>query len=134
MANAAPDSAAKRDYYEVLGVATDSSPEEIKRAYRKQAMKYHPDRNADDPEAENLFKETAEAYEVLSNAQKRATYDRHGHEGLSGSGFSGFQGVGIDDILSHFGDIFGDAFGFGGGGGGRSRRNRPRRGARADAC
>ncbi|MBN1257880.1 MAG: molecular chaperone DnaJ [Planctomycetes bacterium] len=101
---------AKRDYYEVLGVARDASDDEIKKAYRKMAMKYHPDRNKGDHQAEEKFKEAAEAYEVLRDSDKRSRYDRYGHDGLAseGIGFSNFE-----DIFSHFSDIFG-----GGGGGG----------------
>lgn len=115
----------KRDYYEVLGVAKGASADEIKKAYRKVAMQYHPDRNPGDKAAEEKFKEAAEAYEVLSDADKRAQYDRFGHAGVSGSnGRGGFGGgMNMDDIFSQFSDIFGgdDAFGsfFGGGGGGR---------------
>ncbi|MGK9369281.1 molecular chaperone DnaJ [Melioribacter sp. Ez-97] len=101
---------AKRDYYEVLGVSRDASQDEIKKAYRKLAMQYHPDRNPGDKEAEEKFKEAAEAYEVLSNAEKRAKYDRFGHGGLKGGqDFHGFDNV--NDIFSHFSDIFGGAFG-----------------------
>ena len=104
-----------RDYYEVLGVARESSDPEIKKAYRKLAMKFHPDRNPDDPAAEAKFKEASEAYSVLSDREKRATYDRYGHAGLHGSGVNpGFNNA--DEIFSHFGDLFGDLFGFGGGG------------------
>ena len=115
---------AKRDFYEVLGVGRDASPDQIKRAYRKLAMQYHPDRNPDDPDAESRFKEAAEAYEVLGDAEKRARYDRFGHEGLEGTGFHGFSDV--SDIFDAFGDIFGggifgDLFG-GGRGRGRARR------------
>lgn len=115
----------KRDYYEILGVAKGASAEEIKKAYRKVAMQYHPDRNPGNKEAEEKFKEAAEAYEVLSDADKRSQYDRFGHAGVSGNGrggFSGGQGMNMDDIFSQFGDIFGDdIFGsfFGGGGGQR---------------
>lgn len=117
---------AKRDYYEVLGISKGASKDEIKKAYRKQALKYHPDRNPGDKEAEQNFKEAAEAYEVLSNDEKRQRYDQFGHAGLGGqSGFSG-AGMDIEDIFSHFGDIFGSSFGgfggFGGGGGRRSSR------------
>lgn len=113
---------AKRDYYEVLGVAKNASPEEIKKAYRKLAIQYHPDKNPDNPEAEEKFKEAAEAYEVLSNAEKKARYDQFGHQGLGGNGgFSG-GGMNMEDIFSQFGDIFGgggfESF-FGGGRGGR---------------
>src|SRR6187551_1571269 len=118
----------KRDYYEILGVNKTSSADEIKKAYRKVAMQFHPDRNPGDKAAEDKFKEAAEAYEVLSDTDKRAQYDRFGHAGVSGA--SRGQGSGnMDDIFSQFGDIFGDdIFGnfFGGGGrrssgGGRSR-------------
>jgi len=116
----------KRDYYEVLGVQKDASKEEIKKAYRKQAIKHHPDKNPGDSAAEEKFKEAAEAYEVLSNDEKRARYDRFGHAGMGNQGgFSG-QHMTMEDIFSSFGDIFGDAFGgfsgFGGFGGSRSRQ------------
>lgn len=102
----------KRDYYEVLGVSKTASADEIKKAYRKLAMKYHPDRNPGDKEAEEKFKEAAEAYEVLSNQDKRAKYDKFGHSGLgAGSDFHGFNNV--NDIFSHFSDIFGGSFGGG---------------------
>jgi len=115
---------AKRDFYEVLGVDRKASDAEIKKAYRKLALKYHPDKNPDDKDAEERFKEAAEAYEVLSNSQKRAQYDRFGHEGMRGGpgGPGGFGGMNMDDIFSQFGDIFGGGFGGGGGGGGRRRR------------
>ncbi len=117
---------AKRDYYEVLGVSKGASKDEIKKAYRKIALKYHPDKNPGDTEAEEKFKEAAEAYEVLSNDQKRSRYDQFGHAGVGGAAGGGFGGGGMtmEDIFSSFGDIFGDAFGgFGGfGGGGRSSR------------
>lgn len=113
----------KRDYYEVLGIAKSATEEEIKKAYRKKAIQYHPDKNPDNKEAEEKFKEAAEAYEVLSDTQKRQRYDQFGHQGVGGGGFSG-GGMSMDDIFSHFGDIFGGhfgGFGFGGGsGGGRS--------------
>jgi molecular chaperone DnaJ len=112
---------AKRDYYEVLGVSKNANEEDIKKAYRKLAIKYHPDKNPDDKHAEEKFKEAAEAYEVLSNADKRQRYNQFGHAGVSGSagGFSG-GGMNMDDIFSQFGDIFGGAFGgFGGRNGGR---------------
>lgn len=108
---------AKRDYYEVLSVSRDADAAQIKRAYRKQAMQYHPDRNPGDAEAEEKFKEAAEAFEVLSDPQKRELYNQYGHEGPKGAGFQGFHGV--DEIFSQFGDLFGDLFG-GGGFGGRS--------------
>ncbi len=118
----------KRDYYEVLGVPRDADDKALKKAYRKLALANHPDRNPDDPEAEARFKEASEAYEVLSDPQKRSTYDRFGHQGLKGQGYNpGFQDMG--DIFSHFGDIFGDLFGGGGGGGRRGGRRGPRRGA-----
>ena len=102
----------KRDYYEVLEVPKNATSDEIKKAYRKMAIKYHPDKNPDDKDAEEKFKEAAEAYEVLSNPDKRSRYDQFGHAGLNGQqGFSG-----MDDIFSHFGDIFSDLFGGGGGG------------------
>lgn len=113
----------KRDYYEVLGVERTATGEEIKRAYRKMALKYHPDRNTGDKEAENKFKEAAEAYEVLSDKEKRGLYDQFGHAGLQQSGFQGFTD--FDDIFASFGDIFGEFFGFGGARG----RSRVRRGA-----
>ncbi len=116
---------AKRDYYEVLEIDRNASEVEIKKAYRKLALKYHPDKNPGDHTAEDKFKEAAEAYEVLSNADKKAKYDRYGHAGLGGaSGGGGFGGGGMsmDDIFSNFGDIFGGAFGgFGGGGSSRGR-------------
>lgn len=125
----------KRDYYEILGVSKGASPDEIKKAYRKVAMQYHPDRNPGDKAAEEKFKEAAEAYEVLSDADKRAQYDRFGHAGLSGNGRGGFGGgQNMEDIFSQFGDIFGDdIFGnfFGGGGrrGGGGQRPRGVRGS-----
>ncbi|MBK9292713.1 MAG: molecular chaperone DnaJ [Bacteroidetes bacterium] len=105
---------AKRDYYEILEIDRNATEADIKKAYRKMALKYHPDRNPGDKAAEDKFKEAAEAYEVLSDPDKRARYDRYGHEGLGGgaSGFGG--GMSMDDIFSQFGDIFGGAFGFGG--------------------
>ena len=112
---------AKRDYYEVLGVDKSASADEIKKAYRKKAIQYHPDRNPGDKEAEEKFKEAAEAYEVLSNPDKRARYDQYGFAGVDGAagggGFGGFGagGMSMDDIFSMFGDIFGGRGGFGGG-------------------
>jgi len=101
----------KRCYYEVLGVPRDASLEEIKKSYRRLALKYHPDRNPGDKEAEEKFKEAAEAYEVLSDPEKREIYDRYGHDGLSSTGFQGFSG--FDDIFASFSDIFENIFGFG---------------------
>ncbi|MBS0001211.1 MAG: molecular chaperone DnaJ [Cyclobacteriaceae bacterium] len=116
----------KRDYYEILGVDRNSSTDEIKKAYRKIAIKFHPDKNPGNVDAEDKFKEAAEAYEVLSNAEKRAQYDRFGHSGMRGGGFSG-GGMSMEDIFSQFGDIFGgsafESF-FGGAGGGRSGMGR----------
>lgn len=126
----------KRDYYEVLGVAKTATAEEIKKAYRKKAIQYHPDKNPDDKEAEEKFKEAAEAYEVLSNPDKRARYDQFGHAGLGGAGNGGYGGFGgegmsMDDIFSMFGDIFG-GHGFGGFGGRTSGRPRATRFRGAD--
>jgi molecular chaperone DnaJ len=118
----------KRCYYEILGVSRDAGEEDLKRSYRKLAMQYHPDRNPGDKEAEGRFKEAAEAYEVLTDPEKRQIYDHYGHEGLSGTGFRGFSG--FEDIFSSFGDIFEDVFGMGGAMGGRSRsRSRVHAGA-----
>ena len=117
---------AKRDYYEVLGVSNNATADEIKKAYRKKALQYHPDKNPNDATAEEKFKEAAEAYEVLSNSEKKARYDQYGHAGVGnnfgGGGFGG--GMSMEDIFSQFGDIFGSAFGgFSGfGGSGRSSR------------
>ena len=122
----------KRDYYDVLGVDKSADATAIKKAYRKLAMKYHPDKNPGDKEAEEKFKEINEAYEVLSDETKRRNYDQFGHEGVNGQGFGGAGGFGgqgfggFDDI---FGDIFGDMFGGGFGGGSRQRRRGPERGA-----
>jgi molecular chaperone DnaJ len=113
----------KRDYYEILSVSRDCGDEEIKKSYRKLALKYHPDRNPGNKDAEDKFKEAAEAYEVLRDNQKRQIYDRFGHEGLEGTGFRGFSG--FDDIFSSFGDIFEGFFGFGNRGG-RSRARQGR--------
>lgn len=114
----------KRDYYETLGVSRDAGDEEIKSSYRKQALKYHPDRNPGDKTAEERFKEAAEAYAVLHDGEKRQTYDRFGHEGLEGRGFTGFTG--FEDIFSSFGDIFENFFGFGARGSGRPRARQGR--------
>jgi len=124
---------AKRDYYEILGVSKNASEAEIKKAYRQKAIQYHPDKNPGDKQAEEKFKEAAEAYEVLSNKEKRARYDQFGHEGLGGSAGFGGGGMSMEDIFSHFGDIFGSAFGggfggFSGFGGSRSRSRRVNKG------
>ena len=130
--------AEKRDYYEVLEVTKTATVEEIKKAYRKKAIQYHPDKNPGDKEAEEKFKEAAEAYDVLSNPDKRSRYDQFGHAGVSGAAgnggpFGGFggEGMSMDDIFSMFGDIFGGRgggfggfSGFGGGGGSQQRRYR----------
>ena len=127
---------AKKDFYEVLGVPKNAGADDIKKAYRKKALEYHPDRNPDDKSAEDKFKEAAEAYDVLSDADKRARYDRYGHAGVEnngGGGAGGFQGMDMDDILRHFGfdtdDVFSEFFGRnrrggGGFGGGRPRGER----------
>lgn len=117
----------KRDYYEILGVEKNASAAEIKKAYRKVAIKFHPDKNPDDKEAEEKFKEAAEAYEILSDEQKKARYDQYGHQGVDGGFGGGHGGMNMDDIFSQFGDIFGGGGGggfgsfFGGGGGGGQR-------------
>ena len=115
----------KEDYYEILGVSKSASDSEIKKAYRKKAIKYHPDKNPGDSQAEENFKKAAEAYEVLGNKDKRSKYDQFGHSAFDGSGGFGGAGMNMDDIFSQFGDIFGSAFGggsgFGGFGGGGSR-------------
>ena len=117
----------KRDYYEVLGLGQSASAAEIKKSYRKLALKFHPDKNPDDEVAENKFKEAAEAYEVLSNPQKKQRYDQFGHagvDGAAGGGGGGFGGMDMDDIFSQFGDIFGGGGRQRGGGGGRQRTAR----------
>ncbi len=114
----------KRDFYEILGVSRDAKPEEIKKAYRQKALKYHPDKNPGDETAEARFKEAAEAYEVLSNPEKKSRYDQFGHAAMGnnfGGGFSG-GGMSMEDIFSQFGDIFGGAFGGGFSGFGSSGR------------
>ena len=114
----------KEDYYDVLGISKNASESEIKKAYRKMALKYHPDKNPGDKEAEDKFKKAAEAYEVLSNPDKKARYDRFGHQAFDGAGGFGGGGMNMEDIFSQFGDIFGGAFGgggFSGFGGGRQR-------------
>jgi len=118
----------KRDYYEVLGVGRDATEQQIKSAYRKQALKFHPDRNPGDAKAEEAFKEAAEAYSIVSDAEKRSLYDRFGHAGVSGAGAGGFdpnQFAGFEDIFGNLGDLFGfgDVFG------GRRRRGGPQRGS-----
>ena len=119
---------AKRDYYQVLGVEKTATPVEIKRAYRRMAIKYHPDKNPGNKEAEAKFKECAEAYEVLSDAEKRKQYDQYGHEGLRGTGMHDFSRMNVEDIFSMFGfdDFFGSVFG--GGGRRAGRRGGPVRG------
>lgn len=116
--------ATKRDYYDILGVSRNASPEEIKKAYRRTAIKYHPDKNPGDKQAEEMFKEAAEAYEVLSNPEKKARYDRFGHQGVSGGFSSG--SVNVEDIFAQFGDIFGSSP-FGDFFGGSSSRRAARR-------
>ena len=114
---------AKRDFYEILGVNRDASDDEIKKAYRKLAMKFHPDRNPDNPKAEEQFKEAKEAYEILSDSQKRGAYDQYGHAGVDPQAGMGAGGAGMGGFADAFSDIFGDIFGggrSGGGGGGRS--------------
>ena len=119
---------AQRDYYEVLGVAKGASDGEVKKAYRKLALKYHPDKNPGDPEAEKQFKAVSEAYEVLNDPERRKLYDQYGHEGLKARGYAGPSFHSVDDIFEQFSDIFeGSIFeSFFGGGrrGGRSRRGR----------
>lgn len=119
----------KEDYYDILGIDKSASAAEIKKAYRKKAIQYHPDKNPDDPKAEELFKKAAEAYEILSDPNKKARYDQYGHAAFEGGGGFGGGGMNMDDIFSQFGDIFGSAFGGGGGfsgfggfGGGGQRR------------
>lgn len=121
--------AEKRDYYEVLGVSKTASADEIKKAYRKKAVQYHPDKNPGDKEAEERFKEAAEAYDVLSDTQKRQRYDQFGHAGMGGAGGFGGAGMSMDDIFSQFGDIFGGGFSSFFGGGSRNTGPRVRRGS-----
>jgi molecular chaperone DnaJ len=118
----------KRDYYEILSIPKSASGAEIKKAYRKLAIKYHPDKNPGNKEAEQNFKEAAEAYEILSNPQKKQQYDQFGHSAFSGGQGFGGGGMSMDDIFDHFGDIFGSSFG-GGGFGGRSGGSRVRKGS-----
>lgn len=114
----------KRDYYEILGVSRSANESEIKKAYRKLALQYHPDKNPGDAKAEEMFKEAAEAYEVLSDANKKSRYDQFGHAGMNGGGgFGGGGGMNMDDIFSQFGDIFGGSFGGSFGGGSRRGSN-----------
>ncbi|MDD2345867.1 MAG: molecular chaperone DnaJ, partial [Bacteroidales bacterium] len=122
---------AKRDYYEVLGVDKGASEQEIKKAYRQKAIQFHPDKNPGDKASEDKFKEAAEAYEVLSNAEKKQRYDQYGHAGVGSSASGGYGGGGMsmDDIFSHFGDIFGGGFGGFGGGGSRGGGRRVQRGS-----
>ena len=116
----------KEDFYEILGISKNASAAQIKKAYRKKAIEYHPDKNPGDNKAEEMFKKAAEAYEILGDENKRARYDQYGHQAFEGGGFGGGGGMNMDDIFSQFGDIFGSAFGGGGGfsgfGGGGQRR------------
>ena len=119
----------KEDYYDILGIGKNATAAEVKKAYRKKAIEYHPDKNPGDAKAEEMFKKAAEAYEVLSDPNKKARYDQYGHAAFEGGGGFGGGGMNMDDIFSQFGDIFGGAFGGGGfsgfsgfGGGGGQRR------------
>ncbi|HLC83485.1 MAG TPA: DnaJ domain-containing protein, partial [Bacteroidia bacterium] len=123
---------AKKDFYDILEIQKGANAEEIKKAYRKMAIKYHPDKNPGDKAAEEKFKEAAEAYEILSSPEKKQRYDQYGHAGMGsgggyGGGGQGFGGMNMDDIFSQFGDIFGGHFG--GGGGGRRGGRRVNRGS-----
>jgi len=111
----------KDDFYDILGISKGATASEIKKAYRKKAVQYHPDKNPGDAKAEEMFKKAAEAYEVLSDPDKKARYDQYGHQAFEGGGFGGGGGMNMDDIFSQFGDIFGGAFGGFGGGGGQRR-------------
>ena len=114
----------KKDFYEILGITKNASPEEIKKAYRKKAIEFHPDKNPGDKTAEENFKTCAEAYEVLSDPNKKAKFDQYGHQAFDGGGHGGGGHMNMDDIFSQFGDIFGSAFGgggFGGNSGGQRR-------------
>lgn len=117
----------KQDYYEILGISKNATSAEIKKAYRKKAIEHHPDKNPGNHQSEDMFKKAAEAYEILSHEDKRAKYDRYGHQAFEGGGGFGGNGMNMDDIFSQFGDIFGSGFGgggfggFGGGGGGQRR-------------
>jgi len=117
----------KRDFYEVLGVERNAGDDEIRKSYRKLALKYHPDRNPNNPEAETQFKEATEAFTVLSDPEKRGAYDKFGHAGLGGGGFD-FNNAGMGDLFSHFQDMFSDFFGGFGGNQGRRRGQSPQRG------
>src|SRR6201994_1961349 len=116
----------KVEYYEFLGVTRSCSDQELKTAYRRMAMQFHPDRNPGNPEAEEKFKQASEAYQVLSDPQKRAAYDRYGHAGVSGGGPSGFEGFAAADVGDIFGDFFGEMFNMGGGGRRNGRQQRGR--------
>lgn len=121
---------AKRDYYEVLGIGKDANEQEIKKAYRQKAIQYHPDKNPGDKASEEKFKEAAEAYEILSNAEKKQRYDQYGHAGVGSSASGGYGGgMSMEDIFSHFGDIFGGGFGGFGGAGSRGGGRRVQRGS-----
>ena len=111
----------KEDYYDILGISKNASSSEIKKAYRKKAIEFHPDKNPNDKIAEANFKKAAEAYEILGNQDKRSQYDQYGHAAFEGAQGFGQGGMNMDDIFSQFGDIFGSAFGGGFGGGGQRR-------------